>query len=147
MPKRLPNPPYKISLVDFFEEEPCWDWLGAIRGGYGTITNTSKGYKCAIQATRVIWEKLVGVIPAGKHLDHKCRRKICVNPKHLEPVTNQINCQRGDMAILTEDQARQIKILSRQKGTNQGDIAKQFNISQSTVSAIKLGRLWSNICV
>lgn len=146
MPRRLPNPPYLISTIYFYEGEPCWDWLGATRGGYGTVTDNSKGYKSCIQVTRIYYEKYIEVIPIGKHLAHKCRRRICVNPKHLEPVTNQINTQRGNQAILTEDKVKQIKILSRQ-GINQKQIAEQFGISQPTVSAIKLGKLWSNVVI
>jgi hypothetical protein len=37
----------------------------------------------------------VGPIPDGLVLDHLCRNKLCVNPKHLEPVTNQENILRG----------------------------------------------------
>lgn len=34
-------------------------------------------------------------IPAGMHLDHTCRNRGCVNPAHLEPVTQRENTLRG----------------------------------------------------
>ena len=38
-----------------------------------------------------------GSIPSGLNLDHKCRTRCCVNPDHLEPVTQSENLRRGDM--------------------------------------------------
>lgn len=36
-----------------------------------------------------------GSIPKGLTLDHLCRNRACVNPVHLEPVTNRVNILRG----------------------------------------------------
>lgn len=36
----------------------------------------------------------VGPIPEGLHLDHLCRVRRCVNPAHLEPVTQAENNYR-----------------------------------------------------
>jgi hypothetical protein len=70
----------------------CWDWTGGKgTGGYGHFKVSR--YKCVI-AHRYVWELLVGPIPAGLELDHLCRRRHCVNPDHLEPVTKQVNNQR-----------------------------------------------------
>lgn len=46
-------------------------------------------------AHRVGYELYVGKIPDGLMLDHLCRNRCCVNPKHLEPVTNLENVRRG----------------------------------------------------
>jgi len=46
-------------------------------------------------AHRVVYEHMVGDIPAGLQLDHLCRNRICVNPAHLEPVTAQVNTRRA----------------------------------------------------
>jgi hypothetical protein len=46
-------------------------------------------------AHRLVYEKLVGPIPDGVELDHVCRRRLCVNPAHLDPVTHRINVLRG----------------------------------------------------
>lgn len=35
----------------------------------------------------VVYELLVGRVPPGWHLHHKCEQKGCVNPKHLTPLT------------------------------------------------------------
>lgn len=69
----------------------CWLWEGAISAGYGNfgISGTS------VIAHRWAYEHLVGPIPEGLVLDHLCRVRNCVNPDHLEPVTNEENIRRG----------------------------------------------------
>lgn len=71
----------------------CWEWTGS-RGelGYGNFnaTKTSRW-----RAHRWAWTNLVGPVPDGLHLDHLCRNPPCVNPDHLEPVTNRENGLRG----------------------------------------------------
>jgi hypothetical protein len=46
-------------------------------------------------AHRLFYEQLVGPIPDGLQLDHLCRVRHCVNPDHLEPVTQTANVLRG----------------------------------------------------
>lgn len=66
----------------------CWLWVKATTGqGYGNINGRS--------AHLVIYEKLIGPVPEGLQLDHKCRVRCCVNPDHLEPVTCKENLHRG----------------------------------------------------
>jgi hypothetical protein len=47
-------------------------------------------------AHRFSYEAYVGPIGAGLHIDHLCRVRSCVNPKHLEPVTQRVNTLRGE---------------------------------------------------
>lgn len=44
---------------------------------------------------RAFYEWFVGPIPEGFQLDHLCRRAACVNPGHLEAVTQRENVARG----------------------------------------------------
>lgn len=44
----------------------------------------------------LMYQHLVGPIPEGLELDHRCRHRWCGNPNHLEPVTHQVNVLRGD---------------------------------------------------
>jgi hypothetical protein len=68
----------------------CWLWGGAKSFGYGQLTFRRKGYK----AHRLAYELLVGPIPDGLQIDHLCRVRNCVNPEHLEPVTQLENQRR-----------------------------------------------------
>lgn len=61
------------------------------RWGYGYITIAGRGRL----AHRAAYELLVGPIPDGLTLDHLCRRPACVNPEHLEPVTQRENNLRA----------------------------------------------------
>lgn len=47
-------------------------------------------------AHRVAWQLLGGKPVKGLVLDHLCRVQICVNPAHLEQVTQQENTLRGE---------------------------------------------------
>lgn len=46
-------------------------------------------------AHRVFYEEFKGKIPAGYTIDHLCREKSCVNPEHLEAVTQKVNSFRA----------------------------------------------------
>ena len=71
----------------------CWQWNGSTtRNGYGQLRIGGKHW----MAHRFSYNELVGKIPDGKDLDHLCRNRRCVNPKHLEPVTRSVNLARGD---------------------------------------------------
>jgi len=48
-----------------------------------------------IGAHRASYLLFVGPIPPAKQLDHLCRNRRCVNPLHLEIVTQQENIARG----------------------------------------------------
>ena len=70
----------------------CWDWKSCKTvSGYGAF---SVGNKMQY-AHRYSYEDFVGPIPAGLQLDHLCRNRGCVNPAHLEPVSQKVNLLRG----------------------------------------------------
>ena len=73
-------------------EDDCWTWTAYVGGrGYGLFQVSS--HKGA--AHRWAYEDAHGMIPEGLEVDHLCRNRRCVNPAHLEPVTNRINVLRG----------------------------------------------------
>lgn len=75
----------------------CWPWLGPLtKDGYGTFTPYQDGASTRTRlAHRWAYEHFIGPVPAGMVLDHLCRTRGCVNPEHLEPVTQAENVHRG----------------------------------------------------
>jgi HNH endonuclease len=89
-----------VSLADRVwpkvrKTDGCWFWFGAHHVlGYGQIQRGRRGQGSA-QAHRVVYELVIGAIPAGLELDHLCRQPSCVRPDHLEPVTPAENKRRA----------------------------------------------------
>lgn len=84
----------------------CWEWTGfKNKLGYGRFyVDRANGIR---QAHRVSYELHVGPIPDGLVIDHLCRNPGCVNPGHLEPVTNAENVRRGDNSDVTRQRHRE----------------------------------------
>ncbi len=72
----------------------CWEWTRATHKGYGRFIAPDERRWLA---HRWCWEYLVGPIPDGLVLDHLCENKACVNPDHLEVVTQGENARRGQL--------------------------------------------------
>ena len=84
-------PPRFWSKVD--RRSDCWIWTGCIaQTGYGQFHFERKTQS----SHRLAYLDAHGTIPDGLHLDHLCRVRACVNPDHLEPVTNRENALRGN---------------------------------------------------
>lgn len=94
---------YELTSQDlerFFSKvsktETCWIWTASHNGqGYGRISMGGRKGKL-YYAHRLSYQIANGPIPDGLVLDHLCRTPSCVNPDHLEAVTQKINSQRGD---------------------------------------------------
>ena len=89
------------EFEDCISPEPmsgCWLWMGSLdRDGYGqTVGKKADGKLTSFRAHRIAFEKARGPIPDGLVIDHKCRVRSCVNPDHMEPVTNMENIRRGE---------------------------------------------------
>lgn len=75
----------------------CWTWHGHTnRDGYGMYKtgNVSNG------AHRMAYQLAKGAIRPGMQIDHLCRNPKCVNPNHLEEVTQLENIRHGNVGKL-----------------------------------------------
>lgn len=94
-----------LARLDRTDPLACWPWPGGQNGdGYGQLTENYTNYR----AHKYFYERIVGPVPEGLVLDHtchdpiscaggkKCPHRACCNPKHMVPVTNQVNLLRGN---------------------------------------------------
>ena len=78
------------SYVTQGDPTDCWIWSKSLnKKGYGRFQDgkTLKGVH------RFAYQDKVGPIPLGSQIDHKCRRRSCVNPKHLQIATGKLNSE------------------------------------------------------
>lgn len=70
----------------------CHLWSGALNSnGYGVFYLNGR-----MQYAHRIAYNDVGALSEETEIDHLCRVRRCVNPKHLEPVSHRENTLRGD---------------------------------------------------
>lgn len=81
----------------------CIEWTGTKDDrGYGTISATPrKNLKKNIKAYRLSYRLFNGKLQRGLVIDHICRNKSCVNPKHLRQVSYRDNIINSDSCFAT----------------------------------------------
>jgi hypothetical protein len=137
----------RLSPVEYIEEDrgyktPCWIWQRATTFGYGRMWHN--GSTSPVPAHRVIYERHKGPIPEGLVLDHLCRIPSCVNPDHLEPVTNAVNTQRGLQSKLTEDEVRAMRKMHTE-GVTYADLGRLFKVAWQSCRQACLRESWADL--
>jgi len=93
------------SLLDLSEVDPetgCRLWTGVVHMGYGSLKR--KGKK--MRAHRVAYEVWVGPIDDALVAHHTCANRLCINPDHLQAVT-----QADNLAEMLERHNYQVEII------------------------------------
>jgi hypothetical protein len=149
----------------------CWIWLGGLnKDGYGQAS-----YQCKnVTAHRVSFLVFNGAIRDGLCVMHQCDVRSCVNPYHLTEGTSAENTadkvrkgrarvasgdahymrinpelrsgERGASAKLIEAEVREIIRLAS-CGVVQTDLAAEFEVSRTCISAIVTRRNWKHLNV
>lgn len=87
------RPHVRVAPAEEAALGPCWLWIRRVdetgRGaGYGRIGRAGRAH--------VLSYLFLGAqaVPEGYELDHLCKRRACVRPSHLEPVSHAENMRR-----------------------------------------------------
>lgn len=134
--------------------EDCWRWLGSTTlKGYGSFWDGQR----LRPAHAVAYELMVGPIPLGLDCCHSCDNPPCVRPDHLFLGTRRENLQdmsrkgrstRGEkdaMAKLSTGQVEAIRARYAAGGVYQREIAAEYGVSRSLISAILVRRAWQHV--
>ena len=137
----------------------CWNWTGALNGGYGTIGIGRSG-EGNILAHRLSWmlHNEMKDIPSEIFVCHTCDNRRCVRIEHLFLGSRQDNQrdmtdkgrslrgERHNLVCLTESEVLEIRrIWNEDKSMKQKDIAAKFNTTKGNISQIVRGKRWKHI--
>lgn len=82
------------AKVDKRTANECWPWTaGKTAQGYGGFHPAKN---TTVLAHRWSYRDAHGSLDSSLVVDHLCRNRTCVNPAHLEQVTNLENLRRGE---------------------------------------------------
>lgn len=141
------------------EVDECWIWIAAQdKDMYGKFSLREGGKKKDIRAHQYSWQIYTGrPVPLGLCVLHKCDHPYCVNPFHLFLGNNQDNTkdkvekkrqskgEKHGRSKITEKQVKKIRELFANKTHSQGQLSKIYGLSQSTISAIILKKIWDHV--
>jgi hypothetical protein len=142
-------------LDSYFIPEPmsgCWLWLGGLgKDGYGMAWDVAE--KKSLGAHRWVYMLLVGPIPEGQNVLHRCDNPCCVNPDHLflgslgDNNRDRKEKGRGATGVrhpMNKLSVEQVLEIRNAPGLHR-EIAGQFGVSKSLISHIKTRRLWKEL--
>lgn len=78
--------------MNLLDPSGCWIWTASVngKGKYGCFGVAGKIHR----AHRISYFLAHGIDPGHLTVDHSCRNHRCVNPSHLQAVTNRTNILR-----------------------------------------------------
>lgn len=141
----------------------CWGWLASKdRKGYGKhcLPKTKRPFL----AHRIAYEMVIGPIPTGLWVLHRCDNPSCVNPSHLwigNHSDNMRDCyekgrhvaqhselmRRGSahgMSKLNEEQVVQIRH-KWSAGSSVKELCHEFSVSRGCIGGIVYRRKWKHL--
>lgn len=145
------------------DETGCWHWGLSVCQGSATVhyVDPHSGRAFRTRGRRAAWALANGPIPAGQYAYATCQTPECVNPAHVAVGTRQqhgeflrqMGWQRHNPKRIAANRrtvyTKLAKKLNREKARairlsdkTQAQLAREYDVPQSTVWAIKAGRAW-----
>lgn len=145
-----------ISKMDeHSDRNKCWNWTGhKFCNGYGCFYVKRRPKT----AHRIAWEWLVGSIPDGLCVLHKCDNRACCNPDHLFIGTKKDNTQdcirKGRFKTLPGEGNHQARFTNSavmemrslfSSGKSKAEIARMYSTTSSRIRQIVNRKEWVHI--
>jgi hypothetical protein len=138
-------------LAKIVKTDNCWEWQGHLTKGYGRF-HMGKSWV----SHRAAYTLLVGEIPDGMHVLHRCDNRRCCNPEHLFLGTNADNMAdkaakgrvpdmtgaKNPNSRLTEKDIEDIRALYATGTKTQKEIGKMYGVTQVCISQVVTGLHW-----
>lgn len=161
VPKDAPLAQRLDAYVDregpIYEEDGthCWMWMGCLKdNGYGQTVFEGKTWV----VHKLVYEHMVGPVPAGMDVCHKCDRRACCNPAHLFVGTRAENMQdclrkgrhtvqkgsRNSHARLTEDDVQCIRLSFASGRFKIAELAREYSVTYGCIYFIVTRRSWTH---
>ena len=130
-------------------QNDCWEWTGRVNEwGYGILSEGTKYF----YAHREAYKDVVGEIPSGMFVCHRCDNPKCCNPYHLWIGTaadnNKDKMNKGRHISLAGEKHwkakltnEQILLIAKDK-RSQRAIAAAYGVTKSVIQRIKSGTGW-----
>jgi len=129
-----------------------------LQNGYETVALYCNGFLKRKPLHRVVYEAYFGKIPDGMQINHIDGVKTNNHLDNLEAVTPKQNTQHAwriglctkqlgedcSTSKLKDDDIRKIRQMSK-SGISQNKIAKVYNLHQTNVHYILVGKTWSHV--
>lgn len=134
--------------------KPCWLWPGTRNRDDYAVIQGAGGKQLLL--SRVLWEQAHGPIPKGFKVLHRCDRPACVRLVHFFLGTAADNVAdkvrkgrqaRGETHGNVRLTAAAVLEIRHQLscGVRGKTLARRYNVSPSTISAVRSGQNWSHV--
>ena len=90
---------------------------------------------------RLEYEKVVGLIPDGYEVNHKCKTRMCCNINHLELLSRSEHKSKDNSQRDRQREARIVAHYLKNPELTQQSLADQFGLSQTAIQKMLKRRI------
>lgn len=124
--------PYEVT-----GELLCWTWTGYCDAEGTPKIRTKDGQRTA----RRVYYSAKGPIPEGLVLYPMCGNSRCVRPRHMLPVTSELQRRKG-LVVLSPEEAKNA-LRMRRRHVARREVARRLGVDKKTIREIEDGTHWT----